>query len=84
MSTNYVNKNEIREIFTLFDKSKSGKVATSELGTVARALNLNPTEAEIKEMQLKVDPETSGNFNVENLEKVIGEHTVCQEMLICK
>ena len=81
MSTNNVNENEIREIFALFDKSKSGKVATSELGTVVRALNLNPTEAEIKEMQLKVDPETSGNFNVENLEKVIGERGKDQESL---
>ena len=81
MSTNNVNENEIREIFALFDKSKSGMVATSELGTVVRALNLNPTEAEIKEMQLKVDPETSGNFNVENLEKVIGERGKDQESL---
>ena len=35
---------EIREIFTLFDKNSDGLVNTSELGTIVRALSLNPTE----------------------------------------
>ena len=39
--------NEIKEIFDLFDKNNRGTVATSELGTLVRALNLNPTETEI-------------------------------------
>ena len=43
--------NEIREIFDLFDKNKKGTVNTAELGTLVRALNLNPTETEINEMQ---------------------------------
>ena len=34
---------EIREIFTLFDKNSDGYVNTSELGTILRALNMNPT-----------------------------------------
>ena len=42
--------NEIKEIFDLFDKNNRGTVATSELGTLVRALNLNPTETEITEM----------------------------------
>lgn len=41
---------EIREIFTLFDKNSDGLVNTTELGTIIRALNLNPTEDEIVEM----------------------------------
>ena len=40
--------NEIREIFDLFDKNKKGTVNTAELGTLVRALNLNPTETEIE------------------------------------
>lgn len=46
-----LSSNEIKEIFALFDKSNRGQVATSELGTLVRALNLNPTETEIKEME---------------------------------
>ena len=42
--------NEIKEIFDLFDKNKRGIVNTEELGTLVRALNLNPTETEIVEM----------------------------------
>ena len=52
--------NEIKEIFDLFDKNNRGAVATSELGTLVRALNLNPTETEITEMQGKVDPKNTG------------------------
>ena len=45
-----ISQNEIKEIFALFDKSNRGMVATSELGTLIRALNMNPTEAEITDM----------------------------------
>ena len=38
-----------------------------------RALNLNPTETEITEMQGKVDKNNTGSFNVEILEKVVME-----------
>lgn len=38
---------EIKEIFALFDKNSTQKVAVAELGTILRAINLNPTEQEI-------------------------------------
>ena len=44
----------------LFDKNSDGFVHTKELGTVVRAINLNPTESEINEMERKVDPTSSG------------------------
>ena len=45
------SSSEIKEIFELFDKSQGrGVVATTELGNLVRALNLNPTETEIQEM----------------------------------
>ena len=46
-------------------------MATSELGTLLRALNLNPAENEITEMKGKVDMNNKGNFTVELLEKAI-------------
>ena len=42
-----LDKSEIKELFALFDKNNRGHVATNELGTLVRALNLNPTEIEI-------------------------------------
>jgi len=44
----------------LFDKNSDGFVHTLELGTLVRAINLNPTESEIQEMMKKVDPTGSG------------------------
>ena len=45
-----IQPNEIKEIFMLFDKNSDGYVHTQELGTLVRAINLNPSEAEIVEM----------------------------------
>ena len=42
-----IQPSEIKEIFMLFDKNSDGFVHTQELGTLVRAINLNPSEAEI-------------------------------------
>lgn len=55
----------------MFDKSNRGQVATSELGTLVRALNLNPTETEINEMKAKVDKNNTGMFGLQILEEVV-------------
>jgi Ca2+-binding EF-hand superfamily protein len=55
-----IRSSEIKEIFLLFDKNSDGFVHTSELGTVVRAINLNPTESEIQDMMKKVDPNQTG------------------------
>ena len=62
---------EIKEIFMLFDNNSDGFVSTQQLGTLVRAINLNPTEAEVNEMQKKVDPNGTGRFSVESLEELI-------------
>ena len=54
---------EIREIFTLFDKNSDGYVNTSDLGMIIRALNMNPTQQEVKEMEHDVDPNDTGSFD---------------------
>ena len=62
---------EIREIFTLFDKNSDGYVNTSELGSIIRALNQNPTKSEVKEMEKDVDPNDTGSFDQMNLISLI-------------
>ena len=59
-----ISPSEIKEIFGLFDKSSSNFVHTHELGTLVRAINLNPSEAEIIEMMKKVDPNQTGQFTL--------------------
>ena len=76
-----LSSNEIKEIFALFDKSNRGQVATSELGTLVRALNLNPTETEITDMQSKVDPKGQGSFTLDVLEKVVQDRGKDKETL---
>merc|ERR1719469_138169 len=66
-----IRASEIKEIFMLFDKNSDGFVHTQELGTLVRAINLNPSEAEIIEMMKKVDANNSGQFDLTSLENLI-------------
>ena len=45
-----ISASEIKEIFMLFDKNEDHYVHTLELGTLLRAINLNPTESELVEL----------------------------------
>ena len=47
---------EYRDAFSLFDKRGDGKIDSDQIGDVLRALNLNPTEAEVKKIIAEVDP----------------------------
>ncbi len=59
-----ISATEIKEIFMLFDKNEDAYVHTLELGTLLRAINLNPTESELAELMKKIDPSNSGQFNL--------------------
>ena len=62
---------EIREIFSLFDKDADGFVQTSDLGTIVRGLNFNPSETEVAEMIRSVDADGRGSFNQNALVSLI-------------
>ena len=76
-----LSTNEIKEIFKLFDKQGRELVNTSELGTLVRALNLNPTEDEINAMKMEVDGKNSGSFNFESLEHAVRKRGKDKETL---
>ena len=44
---------------------------TSELGTILRALHMNPTQVEVKEMEKDLDPNETGSFDQMNLISLI-------------
>ena len=66
-----ISASEIKEIFMLFDKNEDNYVHTLELGTLLRAINLNPTESELQELMKKIDPSNSGQFNLQQLENLV-------------
>merc|ERR1711957_447857 len=68
---NEVTIAEIREIFTLFDKNADSYVSTSELGTIIRGPNLNPTEREVQLFMKQVDPQNNGSFDINALVSLI-------------
>ena len=47
---------EYRDAFALFDKRGDNKIDSDQIGDVLRALNLNPSEAEVKKIVQEVDP----------------------------
>lgn len=53
---------DFKEAFSLFDKDGDSKIKTSELGLLVRALNQNPTEAEVQKYIKEIDPDETGMF----------------------
>jgi len=49
---------ELKEAFQLFDRDQDGKVSVEELGTILRAVGLNPTQAEIRDIAKKLGGST--------------------------
>lgn len=68
---------EYRDAFALFDKRGDGKIDSDQIGDVLRALNLNPTETEVKKIVQEVDPngETS-NQVLPSLPNSLCEHSL--------
>lgn len=56
---------EIKEAFSIYGSQADWTIPTSVFGTVLRALGLNPTETELRELTKQVDPEGTGNVGIE-------------------
>jgi calmodulin len=54
---------EFKEAFNLFDKNGDGTIPVKEIGTVMRALGLNPTEQEINDFIKEADKDNSGTID---------------------
>lgn len=69
---------DFREAFSLFDRTGKGVITTKDLGTVMRALGVNPTEAELKDYIKEVDKEGKGTIDFPGL-LVIMVHSMKEE-----
>lgn len=65
------NYEEIKQIFTLFDRDGDGKVELTELGTVLRAAGRLPSEAEISD--LKVSSNLKETFTFADLLSILSK-----------
>lgn len=54
---------EIKEMFSLFDKSATGTISLDEMALIVRALGQTPTEAELQKMKQEADPEATGRVD---------------------
>ena len=66
-------KKELKSAFIMFaDNEKGdGKVPTSQLGTVIRAMGKNPTEAQIKTMTEEMQSKTGDTFDLSAFEELM-------------
>ena len=66
-------KKELKSAFIMFaDNEKGdGKVPTSQLGTVIRAMGKNPTEAQIKTMTEEMQSKTGDTFDLSTFEELM-------------
>lgn len=56
---------EYRDAFALFDKRGDGKIDSDQIGDVLRALNLNPSQAEVLKIVQEIDPKGSKRVTFE-------------------
>ncbi|KAH9515331.1 hypothetical protein Btru_014179 [Bulinus truncatus] len=62
---------ELKEAFSLFDKNGDGYITTSELGTVMKSLNQNPSESELEDMINEVDTDGSGTIDFSEFQRMM-------------
>lgn len=48
---------EFHKVYTLFDYDENGTISTDQLGTVMRALGVNPSDSEVQDIVNEIDVE---------------------------
>ena len=62
---------QVKKWFDSFDKDKDGQIQTSELGTILRILDFNPTEKELQDMINEVDPTRTALVDLNTVNKLV-------------
>ena len=68
-----IQKKEIDDAFKLFDKDGSGNIDFYELRDAMRALGLQLTKEEVKEMMLKIDSDNNGFIDQDEFRVLMAE-----------
>ena len=59
------SEEDIKEAFSIYGSQADWTIPTPVFGTVLRAMGLNPTETELRELTKQVDPEGTGTVGLE-------------------
>ena len=70
-----LDREEIEQIFNLFDGNESGSIDVSLLGTVMRQIGLNPTESKLKKLTKSAE---SNQINFSTFLKIV-EDERCEQ-----
>ncbi|KAG9090655.1 calmodulin-like 3, partial [Ceratobasidium sp. 392] len=63
---------ELREAFRIFDKNGDGRITASELGTMLRAMDKRPSDAEVQSMLDKADTNHDGVLDFPEFAALMG------------
>ena len=66
-------QDQVKKWFDSFDKDRDGQIQTSEIGTILRILEFNPTERELQKMTEKHDSGRTGLVNLEAVLSMVDE-----------
>merc|ERR1712001_101956 len=58
---------EYQAAFNQFDHKNNGLVSTKDLGNVLRVLGINPTQEELQDLTIQIDPNVSGFLKLPDL-----------------
>jgi Ca2+-binding EF-hand superfamily protein len=64
-------KEEVTDVFDMFDKEKAGTTEATNLGTILRWLKFNPTNPELKEWTEKYDPNQMGTIPLNAVYRIV-------------
>lgn len=63
-----------KEAFSLFDKHGVGTISSKDVGNVMRSLGRNPSEKELVEFLIEVDPTEEGTVELDMFLKLMSNH----------
>jgi Ca2+-binding EF-hand superfamily protein len=83
------SKEDIKEVFSLFDLQGSNRISTNKLGDCLRALGYAPSNSQIQVLIQKNDPNSEGFISLETLFSILDSPsdqytTVCSKDVILR
>ena len=82
MKENNNHKDEIHEIFKVFDMEDNGFISVAELSHVMTSLGEELTEEEVKEMIKEADIDGDGQVSYEDFKKIYLSKSDCRKFLL--
>ncbi|KAH3742641.1 Calmodulin protein 11 [Pelomyxa schiedti] len=70
---------DLKQVFDMFDRNHDGKISTSEIADVLRALNQDPNDYDIEGMISEVDTDNNGTVEFEEFKAMMAKAEQTEE-----